>query len=174
LRNPQAAGDFLVVGATCTVIQIADTQLNDYTKFVADPASGLETWGASNIRFAQPGANTVTVTFAQPGCSYQNIKVVEYSGVDPVAPVDGTISAHGEGGAPAVTLLSGGNELLFAHTQDTACAFDAGAGWTKVLYDEWCTLAEERIVTEAGTYPVTYVPGNNEWWAIQGIALRCQ
>jgi hypothetical protein len=181
LLEAQVAGDFLAVGVNHVecggVKRIADSVGNGYERFVAADTMGdagtLETWGAKNIVAAGAAANTVTVTFGAT-CQRMNVKVVEYRGVDPTAPVDTSTSAHGTGGAPAATLTVASPELLFAHTADGLVAQAAGDGWTLIFEDEWKTIAQERIARSAGAYPVSFRPSTGESWVIQALALRCR
>jgi hypothetical protein len=45
---------------------------------------------AKNINEAAPGANVVTVTFNAPA-NYPDIRILEYSGIDLLDPVDGSV-----------------------------------------------------------------------------------
>jgi hypothetical protein len=181
LTGAQNAGDILLVGVNyvdCTPVQrIADSKGNAYERLVSADTMGdagtLETWSAKNVAAAAAGTNTVTITFGGP-CVEMNMKVVEYGGVDPAAPVETTTSMHGTGGAPTATLTVPARELLFAHTADGIASTGAGAGWTFLFEDEWKTIAQERITPGAGTYPVTFQPTSGESWVIQGVALRCR
>ena len=60
------------------------------------------------------GSNTVTVAFS-PAASYPDVRVLEYSGLDPTSPLDGKAGASGSGTAAnsgnAATLSA--NELIF-------------------------------------------------------------
>jgi hypothetical protein len=174
----EKAGNFLAVGVNyvrCpSVKNIADTVGNTYEQYVPAETLGdagtLETWGAKNIR---GGANTITVTFGGV-CPEMNMKVVEYSGVDPDTPIENKLSAHGTGDPPNASIFVSAPELLFAHTADSLVAQDVGAGWTQVLFDEWKTITEDRWAAAPGNYPVTFVPGSDESWVIQAMGLRCK
>jgi hypothetical protein len=181
LSEAQIAGDFLAIGVNhveCGGVQrIADTAGNGYQRIVGADTMGdagtLETWGAKSIAAAPPSSNTVTVTFGTT-CNRMNLKVVEYRGVDPVAPIDTSTSAHGTGGAPAANLVVPEPELLFAHTADGIVAQAPGSDWTLIFEDEWKTIAQEQITKTGGSYAVTFQPSSGESWVIQAVALRCK
>jgi hypothetical protein len=180
----QSAGDFDFVGinydtAGCgSVVSVADTQGNTYQRIISvdsqGGALGPETWGAADIAPAGATDNTVTATFAS-ACTARNLKVLEYTGVATSSPVDGTLSQHGDGGAPDGSITTSGAAVIVAHTADSSQAAGPGSGWAQEFIDGWGTLGEDRFVFAAGTYSVSYVPAGTEDWVMQAAALRaCQ
>src|SRR5260370_25316160 len=104
----QSAGDLsvVVVGWNDTTAQIAsvtDTMGNAYQLAVGPTAAAgsltQSIYCAKNIAAAAAGANTVTVSFTV-AAAYPDIRILEYGGVDPPSPADGTPSAPG---SPATT-----------------------------------------------------------------------
>ena len=65
---------------------------------------------AKNILAATAGANTVTVTFNAAGI-YPDIRILEYSGVDPVNAVDGIVGTIGN----SATSSNGGVQSFSFH-----------------------------------------------------------
>src|ERR1700757_2895143 len=94
----QTVGDLnvVVVGwndATAQVSSLTDSKGNIY-KLAVGPtlqtgsvALSQSIYYAQNISTAAAGANTVTLTFNK-GAIYPDIRILEYSGIDPVSPVD--------------------------------------------------------------------------------------
>ncbi len=182
LGNAQSAGDFLVVGVNydssgcLSVKSITDTAGDKFTAIVApDSAVGaltLETWGASNIAAAAAGDNRITITFAG-SCTAQNMKVTEYTGVDPSAPVDAFVSKNGAlSASPTATIATMHPATLFAHSADDKSATGPGVGWKLLVLDAWATLAMERTAEAPGMHVVDYTSNAAENFVVQAVALR--
>src|SRR5580704_9162959 len=99
----QATGDLNVVVAgwndsTATVKSVTDTSGNTYILAVGPTViSGLASqsiYYAANIAGAAAGANTVTVQFST-AANAADIRILEYSGVASVSPVDVTAANSG-------------------------------------------------------------------------------
>jgi hypothetical protein len=74
----------VVVGwndSSVQVTSVVDTKGNSYY--------------ASNIQSAAPNSNVVTINY-NSAAAYPDVRILEYSGVDPVNGVDGTVSATGD------------------------------------------------------------------------------
>ena len=81
---------------TYAVSSVVDSKGNVYTKAIGPTTtSGLSQsiYYAKNIA---AGTNTVTVTFNQ-AAAYPDVRILEYSGLDPSAPLDVTAGAVGSG-----------------------------------------------------------------------------
>ena len=103
LSQAQTAGNLnvVVVGwndASATVASVTDSKGNVYTRAVGPTILpgriSQSIYYAKNIAAAAAGANTVTVRF-NIAAVYPDIRVVEYSGLDKVNPVDVTAAAIG-------------------------------------------------------------------------------
>ncbi len=179
LAGLEEANDFVVVGVNyldCVAItSVTDTAGNTYKSLI--PAAGnvvgtgiLETWGAANV--VRASNNTVTVQFAA-ACVGRDLKVVEYSGVDPLSPIESTVSMFGGPNvAPDAGLTTSAGAILFAHTADSASCLGPGNGWTQIVLDRWATLAEERFATSGGAFIASEQPSSNDVWVIEAVALR--
>jgi hypothetical protein len=129
---------------------------------------------AKNILPAAAGANTVTVKFSSTA-SYPDIRILEYSGLDPNSPLDAFSTATGSATAttsgPAVTsnpsdLLVGANTVL---TSTSA----AGSGFTnRLITDPDGDLVEDKIVTATGSYNATSTLSNPGTWITQIVAFK--
>jgi chitodextrinase len=178
----QTAGNLnvVVVGwsdTAATVSSVNDTKGNAYQ--VAVPmtswSGGLRQsiYYAKNIVAAAAGANSVTVVFSR-GARAPDVRVVEYSGIDPVNPVDVTATGTGSGGTSstsAVTTTSA-SDLLFAANTVEQTTKAAGTGFTKrIITTPDGDLVEDRTVTVTGSYSATasLVPGG---YVMQMVAFR--
>lgn len=101
----QTAGDLnvVVVGWSDAIVQISsvsDSMGNSYTLAVGPTVqSGTATqaiYYAKNIVAATTGGNTVTIVF-NTAAIYPDIRIAEYSGVDPTNPVDVVAARQGTG-----------------------------------------------------------------------------
>src|SRR5436190_6827229 len=99
----QTAGNLnvAVVGwrtPTAHVRSVGDTAGNEYTLAVGPTVrSGFGTlaiYSARNIQAAAPGGNVVSVSFDAPA-QLPDIRIAEYSGLDPTNPVDVTAANQG-------------------------------------------------------------------------------
>src|SRR5262249_42616265 len=95
-KSAQTAGNLnvVVVGwndTTATVTSVTDSNGNVYTRAVGPTVNpgmlSQSIYYATNIAGAAANANVVTVSFSTPA-TYPDIRVLEYSGVDPANPVD--------------------------------------------------------------------------------------
>jgi hypothetical protein len=135
--SAQRAGDLniVVVGwndTTSSVTAVRDDRGNSYA-LVVGPTRG--TGVSQSIYYARdiaPGSNQVTVTFTAAAV-YPDIRILEYSGLDPGSPLDRTAAAAGSDASPtpgAVT-TSVPNELVFAAGTTSGSFVAAGAGFTR-------------------------------------------
>jgi hypothetical protein len=121
---PQSGGDLNVVivgwnDTSAQVNSVSDSNGNSYQLAVGPTVeTGLLSqaiYYAQNINAAAPGANVVTVTFNAPA-NYPDIRILEYSGIDLIDPVDGSVGAAGN------TATSGTGALTTANANDLLVA----------------------------------------------------
>src|SRR5579862_6681401 len=102
-KSAQVAGDLNVVVAgwndsQATVKNVTDTAGNVYNLAVGPTvisgAASQSIYYASNVAAAAAGANTVKITFSTAATS-ADIRILEYSGVAPINPVDVTAASSG-------------------------------------------------------------------------------
>jgi len=178
----QNAGDLnvVVVGwndSTATVSSVADSAGNSYTRAIGPNAIAgtlsQSIYYAKNIVSAAAGANTVTVTFSV-AAAFPDIRILEYQGIDPSAPVDVTSASSGNG-----SLSSSGSatttspvDLLFAANIVTTITSGAGSGFTsRLLTSPDSDIAEDEVVNTVGSYPAT-APLSPGSWIMQMVAFR--
>jgi hypothetical protein len=179
----QLKGDLNVVivgwnDSNATVSSVTDSQGNQYHlalgPTVLTGVLSQSIYYAPNISPAAASADAVTVTF-KAAAQYPDIRILEYSGIDSVSPVDVSVGAAGtsatsSSGAATTTnpadLLVGANTVL----HETA---GASSGFTqRLLTEPDSDIAEDRVVNVAGTYitsePLTSAAG----WVAQMVAFR--
>ena len=118
----QGAGNLNVVAigfidSTSTITSVTDSAGNVYQ--LAAPlkrGSGMSQaiYYAKNIKAATAGANVVKVQFSG-AVAYPDVRTLEYSGLDPVNPLDTSASAAGTGAAASSGNLttSAAKEMIF-------------------------------------------------------------
>jgi chitodextrinase len=159
----QVAGDLnvVVVGwgdTTAAVGTVTDSVGNVYRLAVGPTAiSGTATqaiYYAANIVGAAAGANSVTVSFTAAAI-YPDIRLAEYSGIDPNNPLDVVASATGNSAAsttPPVTTTFA-NDLLIGANLVQSLTITGGSGFsTRVITSPDGDILEDRIVTATGSY----------------------
>src|SRR5882724_5318281 len=179
----QSAGNLSVVvvgwnDTTARVVSVTDTKGNAYQLAVGPTTvAGALTQSiqyAKNIAAAAAGANTVKVSFTV-AAKYPDIRILEYGGMDSLSPVDVTASATGTTATsstpPAVT--TNASDLLFAANTVATWTTGAGAGWTnRVITSPDGDIAEDRIVSTAGSYSATAPLGGAGPWVMQMVAFK--
>jgi hypothetical protein len=167
----QTGGDLniVVVGwndTTATVQSVKDSAGNNYTLAIG-PTSGTalrqSIYYAANI---VGGNNTVTVTFSQ-AAAFPDVRILEYRGV---TTLDVTAGASGSGTAAnsgtATTTVA--NELIFGANMVQTTNRTAGSGFTsRIITSPDGDLAEDKIVTTAGSNSATATLGSSGPWVMQ-------
>jgi hypothetical protein len=180
----QAAGDLIVLAvgwndANSGVTSVTDTAGNSYslavgpTRYPPDISQSL--YYAPGIHAAAAGANRVTVTFNTSAANVQDIRALEYSGLDPSAPLDVTASAEGYGAGPAVTnavQTHVGCELLFGAGMTTWQYTGAGPSFTSRVVTSLGDIAEDRTVSSTGSYTASAPLGQASGWVMQLSAFH--
>jgi len=179
----QAAGhlNVVVVGwndTAATVSTITDKSGNTYARAVGPTIqSGVASqsiYYAKNIVAAAAGANVVAVTFSV-AAAYPDIRILEYSGADPNNPVDVTAASSGNSvtsSSGAVTTTNS-TDLLFGANLVQTGTTGAGAGFTsRLLTSPDGDIAEDEMVTAAGSYSATAPVSPSSQWIMQMVAFR--
>jgi len=141
-------------------------------------AAAAVTWGSNyraQVFYAvniKGGTDTVTATFQNAVNSFGVVYVHEYAGIDPLAPVDVTVSASGNSttmnSGDAVTTRS--NDLIFSAGVSDNSVTAAGAGFTArdLAYGN---ITQDRTGATPGSYSAM-ATHNGSAWALQLIAFR--
>jgi hypothetical protein len=132
----QTAGNLnvVIVGWNDTTAQISsvkDTKGNAY-KLAVGPtlvsgALSQSIYYATNIAGSAANANTVTVTFA-PAAAYPDVRVLEYSGINPAAPIDAVVGTGEVNG-----VVSGSGTLTTTNTMDLLVGANTVGGGRQTL-----------------------------------------
>ena len=173
--------NIVVVGwndSTATVVSVNDTSGNIYfpalTPTVQSGTASLVIYYAKNIAAAAPGANSVTVTFAS-AANFPDIRIAEYSGLDPVNPLDVAVGAQGNNATSssgAVTTTNANDLLVGANLVQTITT-GPGSGYTnRVITTPDGDILEDRVVTAIGSYTATAAVSPSGQWVMQIVAFR--
>ena len=180
--SAQKAGDLNVVvmawvSSTVTVQSVTDSMGNTYvaggTATVDSGVGAQQIYYAKNIKSAAANSNTVTITF-NTAISDSDIRIVEYSGVDPVNAFDGGIGASGTGTAQnsgSLTTTNANDVLVagnFIDGENTA----VGTGFTLRLTTGYDEIVEDEIVTAIGNYSATATQNSTGYWMMQMAAFK--
>ena len=141
----QTAGDtnIVVIGwgdTSSTISSVTDNKLNSYALAVG-PTSG--TGLRQSIYYAPSiagGSTTVTVTFNK-AAAYPDVRILEYSGLDPSAPLDKAVGAARNG--------NGGEQRQCEHDGSERTDLRSGHEWDKILRrGQWVHLADDQSVRQ--------------------------
>ena len=169
----------VVVGwsdVTSSVISVTDTKGNPYKLAVGPTVAGSEVlaiYYAANITATGASGNAVTVTFSI-STRYPDIRIAEYSGINPTTPLDVTASAEGTGtaGNSGAVATTNANDLLVGASQVQNVTTAAGSGYTKrLITSPNGDILEDRIVTAVGSYSATATIASGGW-IMQMVAFR--
>lgn len=165
----QIAGDLNVVAigwgdTTSAISSVTDDQGNTYLRAVGPTkTTGLQQaiYYARNI---VSGSNRVTVTFNQ-AASYPDVRILEYSGVDPSTPLDVTAAAVGTGttAKSGVVTTTSATELIFAAGTTGSNFTAAGSGFNNRGINIYGNIAEDKNVSTTGTYNATATTNSSNW-----------
>ncbi len=168
------AGNLIVVAFDYTSgaapSSVNDTQGNVFAPVgnqLSSPGGAL-----SRVYYANTikgGADTVTVTLTA-NSSWIELYLAEYTGIDPVNPIDAQAGASGKGGAvssgTATTSVSG--DVIFGYcVGDWNCTVGSGFS-ARSTFDG--NLIEDKVAGAAGSYAATGTANNG--WAMQMVALK--
>jgi len=180
----QTAGNLNVVvvawnDTTAQVSSVKDTAGNVYqlavgpTQTSADGGLSLSIYYAKNV--ASSGANTVTVTFSQTA-QYPDIRILEYSGIDRVNPVDviaGQTQSSGATSDSGVVATTNRTDLLVGANIVQTFTAAAGATFAERVHSEPDgQIAEDRVVTATGLYSASAPLDSSGAWVMQMVAFR--
>ena len=179
----QTAGNLnvVVVGwsdSTSSVTSVTDSSHNTYNPAVGPTVlPGVFTQSifyANNIAAAGAGANTVTVAFSSPA-AFPDIRVLEYSGVDALNPVDVTAASTGNGtvtNSGAATTTSAADLILGANVVETTTTGPGTSFTQRLLTSPDADIVEDRMVSAIGSYSATAPITPSGRWVMQMVAFR--
>jgi hypothetical protein len=171
----------VVVGwndTTAVVNSVTDSKGNVYTRAVGPTVVSSELsqsiYYAKNTVAAAANTNTVTVRFSTPAI-YADVRILEYSGLDRVNPVDVTSAGTGRvsiSSTPAVTTKNA-HDLIFAANTVVTSTAGPGTGFTRrVITGFDGDLAEDQVVTSLGSYSASAPLSFAGSWVMQMVAFK--
>jgi chitodextrinase len=183
----QRGGDLnvVVVGwndSTATVTSVSDSSGNAYALAVGPtlqpgPAAGggltQAIYYAKNVAAAPAGGNMVRVSFSV-AAQYVDVRILEYSGVDITSPLDGGAGSAGNSGTSdsgVITTANASDVLVAANTVWTSTA-SPGPGFTSRVITGDGDIAEDQMVTSAGSYRATTALNAAGPWVMQIAAFK--
>jgi len=178
----QVVGDtnILAIGwnnATSNITSVKDSAGNTYQTGVPTArGNGLSQaiYYAKSIKAAAAGSNTVTVIF-NTATPFIDIHATEYSGLDPVNPLDVGRSASG-GSATADSgsvTTTAARELVFGAGITVGGFSAAGTNFTsRIITTPNLDIAEDRFVTVTGSYNATAPLTGSSAWLMQVATFR--
>jgi hypothetical protein len=172
-----AAGlNVVIIGwndVTSSVSSVTDSAGNVY-QVAAPVARG---GGVSQTIYYAKGiaaslSNTVTVVF-NASAAFVDIRVLEYSGVETVAPLDKSASAVGTATTASTgsVTTTAAKELIVGAGTTTGGFTSAGTGFTsRIITSPDADIAEDRLVSATGTYSAT--AAQNGAWVMQIVTFK--
>ncbi|MEI9941308.1 MAG: fibronectin type III domain-containing protein [Pseudomonadota bacterium] len=181
----QSVGDLnvVVVGwvdGTSQVSSVSDAAGNSYALAVgpsvvtSSSPRGQSIYYAKNIAAAAAGVNRVNVVFNQAAL-HPDIRILEYSGIDPVNPIDTSGWATGNSAVSdsGNITTANANDLLVGANIVASSTVSAGNGYTqRVITSPNGNIVLDRVVTSAGNYNATANLSAGGVWLMQLVAFR--
>ncbi len=178
----QTAGNLNVVivswnDSTATISSVTDSIGNTYAvaaaPVVQTGTASQAIYYAKNIAAAAAGANTVTVNF-NVAARHPDIRIAEYSGVDPLNPLDASVGAQGntatsDSGPVATT---NANDLLIGANVVQSTSTGPGTGYTSRGITVDGDILEDQVVSATGSYSATATLDKVQLWIMQMAAFR--
>jgi len=154
-------------------VALTDTRGDSFVSAASPVAWGAnyraQVFYAANIT---GGTDAVTATFQNAVSSFGVVYIHEYSGINPLNPVDVTVAASGASGSlnsgTVTTTLP--NDLIFGAGVSDNSVTAAGSGFT-ARSTAYGNITEDCIATSTGSYNAT-ASQNGRAWGMQMIAFR--
>jgi hypothetical protein len=178
----QTAGNLNVVivgwnDSSAHVSSLTDSNGNVYQLAVGPMVTGSLSqaiYYAKDISAAAAATNSVTVTFT-PSASFPDIRILEYSGIDPANPVDTFVGGIGSSATSSSGTLNTSNatDLLVGANTVQSGTTGAGSGFKlRLLTVPDGDVAEDTVVTTTGSYGASAPLINAGGWVMQLVAFR--
>jgi len=178
----QTAGNLNVVivswnDSTATISSVTDSIGNTYAvaaaPVVQSATASQAIYYGKNIAAAAAGANTVTVTF-NVAARHPDIRIAEYSGVDPLNPLDASVGAQGNtatsDSGPVST--TNANDILIGANVVQATSTGPGTGYSSRGITVDGDILEDQVVSVTGSYSATATLDKVQLWIMQMAAFR--
>ncbi|HET7540231.1 MAG TPA: fibronectin type III domain-containing protein, partial [Polyangiaceae bacterium] len=179
-NSAQGAGNLnvVIVGWNDTISSISsvtDTRGNVYQLAVGPTVrAGFATQAIYYAKNIAAGSNSVNVVFDR-AADYVDLRILEYTGIDPTTALDVTASATGSSATAnsgAVTTTNA-NDLIVGANMVSTWTSAPGTGFSpRVVTNPDGDIAEDRIVSAVGSYSATATLGSPGDWIMQLAAFR--
>jgi hypothetical protein len=178
----QTAGNLNVVivswnDSTAAISSVTDSIGNTYA-VAAAPVVQANTasqaiYYAQNIAGAAAGANTVTVNF-NVAARHPDIRIAEYSGVDPSNALDTSVGAQGNTATSnsGTVATTNANDILIGANVVQSTSTGPGAGYTSRGITADGDILEDQVVSATGSYSATATLDKVQLWIMQMAAFR--
>jgi outer membrane biosynthesis protein TonB len=178
----QNVGDLNVVivawdDATSQVSSVTDAKGNLYQLAVGPTVLTGSTSCSQAIYYAKDisaGANAVTVNF-NAAASFPDIRILEYSGIDPLTPIDVSAASTGNSATSSsgTTITKNPMDLLVGANYVMSSTIGPASGLTqRLLTSPDGDIAEDRVVTAVGSYSASAPLSAASPWLMQMAAFR--
>src|SRR5207249_1643838 len=161
-----------------SVISVNDSKGNPYNLAIGPTVragqASQSIYFAPNIAAASANSNIVTVRFSAAAV-YPDVRVLEYSGLDPVSPLHAVTASSGSGTSSSSGTLTTSvpNVLLVAGNIVATTTSGPGASFTKrIITNPDGDIAEDRVVSAAGSYSATAPLSSSGYWIMQMAAFK--
>src|SRR4029079_6728519 len=116
--------------------------------------------------------NAVTVEFDGPA-NYPDVRILEYSGLDPANPLDTAAGTAGVGiTSSSGDLNANASDLLVAANTVQHTTTGPGSGFTQRIITPDQDIVEDRFVTTEGSYNGSAPLNLQGGWVMQMVAFR--
>src|SRR5882724_4951247 len=166
---------------TASVSAVTDSQGNVYrlaigptrTYGIGAGSASQSIYYANNIVAAAAGTNTVTATLTT-SANGTDVRIAEYSGLDPTNPFDVAVGTDGIGTAlnSSSVTTTNATDLLVGATILYSATSDDGTGYTQRLFTANYDTLEDRVVTSVGSYQATAAQDVSGYWVMQMAAFK--
>ncbi len=114
----------------------------------------------------------MTVKFNQ-AAAYPDVRILEYSGLDPTNPLDVTAGAAGNGtsASSGSATTTSANELIFGAGNSARHFTAGGSGFASRMINIFGNIAEDKTVTSSGSYDAT-ATNITGLWVMQMATFR--
>ncbi len=183
-KAAQKAGDLNVVfvgwnDASALVTSLTDSKGNVY-KLAAGPTVltgsipfSQAVYYARNIVSAPAGTNTVMVKFNTTAVAV-DLRIVEYSGIDPVNPMDVSVAAMGNSTTSnsGTVFTTNAKDLLVGSNVAWTDATGPGTGSTERILTNHGEIVEDQTVSTLGSYSASAPLTSAGPWIMHMVAFR--
>jgi PKD repeat protein len=179
------SGDLIAVGVSgwpnAGTITVTDSLANVYTRAASvQLTSGNSFTALFYAKNIKGGADTVTVAGAASGTQLSMV-IAEFSGLDPVSPLDASAGASGSGNAPSsgnMTPTTAGDLVIGSNTHDATTVTTAGSGFSMIAIatedgNTHQSLASEYALGASGSpQPAIFSLAATAPWAQVGAMFK--